>query len=156
MHLHMPRAKKITMAFIAAMAMIAGVVLLTGCPPKTENKKKSAAQKNFLNNIDSTSLINHLSYLSSGALQGRETATPGNKLARDYIVKTFDSLKIEKIGDSYLQPFPIGDSLQGVNVVGLIKGYQYENSYIVITAHYDHLGIRNGETYYGTDDNASG
>lgn len=145
------------MAIIAVMAMMAGVVLLTGCPPKTENKKKSTAKTNLLINIDSASLINHLAYLSSGIMQGRETATPGNKLARDYIVKIFDSLKIEKIGDSYLQPFPFGnDNLQGVNVIGVIKGSQYENSYIAITAHYDHLGIRNGKTYYGTDDNASG
>lgn len=157
MHLHMPRAKKRTMAIIAVIAMMAVVILLAGCPPKTEDNKKSAAKRNLLINIDSASLINHLAYLSSGIMQGRETTTPGNKLARDYIVKTFDSLKIEKIGGSYLQPFPIGnDSLQGVNVIGVIKGYQYENSYIAITAHYDHLGIRNGETYYGTDDNASG
>ena len=157
MHLHMPRAKKITMALIAAMAIIAGVVMLTGCPPKTENKKKDAAKKNILSNIDSASLINHLAYLSSSVMEGRETATPGNQLARDYIVKNFDSLKIEKIGDSYLQAFPIGsDTLKGVNVIGVIKGYQYENSYIAITAHYDHLGIRNGKTYYGADDNASG
>lgn len=157
MHLHMPRAKKITMALIAAMAVIAGVILLTGCPPTTENKKKKVAKTNILSNVDSASLINHLAYLSSGVMEGRETATPGNKLAREYIVKNFDSLKLEKTGDSYLQPFPIGnDTLQGVNVIGVIKGSQYENSYIAITAHYDHLGIRNGQTYYGTDDNASG
>lgn len=157
MHFHMPRAKKITMALIALLAIIAGVILLTGCPPTTENKKKKVAKTNVLNNIDSASLINHLAYLSSGVMEGRETATPGNKLAREYIVKTFDSLKLEKAGDSYLQPFPVGnDTLQGINVIGVIKGSQYENSYIAITAHYDHLGIRNGQTYYGTDDNASG
>lgn len=157
MHLHMPRAKKITMALIAVLAIIAGVILLTGCPPTTENKKQKVAKTNILNNIDSASLINHLAYLSSGVMEGRETATPGNRLAREYIVKVFDSLKLEKTGDSYLQPFPIGnDTLQGVNVIGVIKGSQFENSYIAITTHYDHLGIRNGQTYYGTDDNASG
>src|ERR1044072_5034021 len=157
MHIHMPRAKKITMAIIAILAIIAGVILLTGCPPATENKKNKAAKTHILNNIDSTSLINHLAYLSSGIMEGRETATPGNRLAREYIVKIFDSLKLEKAGDSYLQPFPMGnDTVQGVNVIGVIKGSQYENSYIAITAHYDHLGIRNGQTYYGTDDNASG
>ena len=157
MHLHMPRAKKITMAIIAVIAIIAGVILLTGCPPTTENTKKKVTKANILNNIDSASLINHLAYLSSGVMEGRETATPGNRLAREYIVKIFDSLKLEKPGDSYLQPFPMGnDTLQGVNVIGVIKGSQYENNYIAITAHYDHLGIRNGQTYYGTDDNASG
>jgi Zn-dependent M28 family amino/carboxypeptidase len=153
----MSRTKKITPAIIAVIAIIAGVVLLTGCPPATENNKKNAAKKNTLSNIDSVSLINHLAYLSSGVMEGRETSTPGNQLAREYIVKTFDSLKIEKIGDSYLQSFPMGnDTLKGVNIIGVIKGYQYENSYIALTAHYDHLGKRNGQTYFGADDNASG
>jgi Zn-dependent M28 family amino/carboxypeptidase len=153
----MSRAKKITLAAIAGMAIVAGVVLLTGCPPTTEKNKKNAGKNNVFSNIDSTSLINHLAYLSSGVMEGRETATPGNQLAREYIVKTFDSLKIEKIGDSYLQPFPFGNNnQQGINIIGLIKGYQYADSYITITAHYDHLGIRNGNIFYGTDDNASG
>jgi hypothetical protein len=153
----MSRAKKIVMMVIAAMAIVAGVVLLTGCPPTTENKKKNTAKINVIRNIDSTSLINHLAVLSSGLMEGRETATPGNQLAREYIVKVFDSLKIEKIGDSYLQPFPFGNNNQlGNNIIGVIKGYQYSDSYIAITAHYDHLGTRNGEIFYGSDDNASG
>jgi Zn-dependent M28 family amino/carboxypeptidase len=156
MYLYMSRAKKITLAVIAVMAIVAGVVLLTGCPPATE-KKKNATKANVLNNIDSAALIGHLAYLSSAAMEGRETATHGNQLAREYIVKIFDLLKIEKFGDSYLQPFPYGnDNQQGNNIIGLIKGYQHADSYITITAHYDHLGTRNGKIFYGADDNASG
>ncbi|WP_081159972.1 M28 family peptidase [Niastella populi] len=156
MYLYMSRAKKITLAAIAIMAIAAGLVLLTGCPPTTE-KKKNAAKTDVLNNIDSAALIKHLAYLSSAAMEGRETATPGNQLAREYIVKIFDSLKIEKIGDSWLQPFPFGnDNRQGTNIIGVIKGSQFADNYIAITAHYDHLGTRNGDIYYGADDNASG
>jgi Zn-dependent M28 family amino/carboxypeptidase len=90
-------------------------------------------------------------------MEGRETATRGNQLAREYIVHIFDSLQISKSGDSYVQPFPFGNNGQhGNNVIGIIKGKQFENSYIAITAHYDHLGVRNGNIYFGTDDNASG
>lgn len=157
MYLHLSRAKKSAMLIIAAVAIVAGVVLLTGCPPVTENKKRKTEKNNVARNIDSASLINHLAVLSSGLMEGRETATPGNQLAREYIVKVFDSLKIEKIGGSYLQPFPFGNNnQQGTNIIGVIKGYRYADSYIAITAHYDHLGTRNGEIFYGSDDNASG
>lgn len=142
---------------MAALVIVAATILLTGCPPNKENKKKNASTTNVLVNIDSTTLINHLAYLSSAAMEGRETATPGNQQAREYIVKILDSLKLSKVGDSYLQSFPFGvNNKEGVNIVGMIKGYQYENNYIAITAHYDHLGTRDGNIYYGADDNASG
>jgi hypothetical protein len=149
-------ANKITSPVIARLAIIAVTIVLTGCPPNKENTKNTGKNQ-VLTNIDSTALIDHLAYLSSGVMEGRETATPGNQLAREYIVKIFDSLKLDKTGDSWLQPFPFGNNnQQGNNIIGVIKGYQYENSYFAITAHYDHLGTRNGAIYYGTDDNASG
>lgn len=142
---------------MGALVIVAAAMLLTGCPPNKEAKKQRAGATNIPANIDSTTLINHLEYLSSAVMQGRETATPGNQLAREYIIKIFDSLKIDKAGDSRLQPFPFGvNNQQGANIIGVIKGYQHENSYVAITAHYDHLGTRNGDIYYGADDNASG
>src|SRR3954471_12710169 len=129
--------KKLTRAAMAVLTIVAATIVLTGCPPRNETKKNKAAKSNLLNNIDSTTLINHLAYLSSAAMAGREIATPGNQLAREHIVHTFDSLQIGKTGDSYLQPFPFGhENQQGTNVIGVIKGSQYENNYIAITAHY--------------------
>ncbi|THU41664.1 M28 family peptidase [Niastella caeni] len=149
-------AKKITRAAIAGLAFASVTIIITGCPPNKENKKNTGTT-NLLINIDSTTLIHHFAYLSSAALEGRETATPGNQLAREYIVKVFDSLRLAKAGDSFLQPFPYGtNNQQGTNIIGVIKGYQYEKNYLAITAHYDHLGKRNGDIYYGADDNASG
>jgi hypothetical protein len=44
------------------------------------------------------------------------------------------------------------------NVVGLVPGIDpvLKEEYIVVSAHLDHLGIREGEVYNGADDNASG
>lgn len=44
------------------------------------------------------------------------------------------------------------------NVVGLLPGTDsiLKDEYIVVTAHLDHVGIRNGEIFNGADDNASG
>lgn len=142
---------------MAVLVIVAAIIGLTGCPPHKVNKNQRAGATNLLVNIDSTTLINHLAYLSSDTMQGRETATPGNQLAREYIIKIFDSLQLNKAGDSWIQSFPFGtNNQQGVNIIGVIKGYQYENNYIAITAHYDHLGTRNGNIFYGADDNASG
>ncbi|HSJ08133.1 MAG TPA: M28 family peptidase, partial [Longimicrobiales bacterium] len=62
-------------------------------------------------------------------------------------------------GASFLQPFGFSRraaDMDGANVVGVVPGRERPGRYIVITAHYDHLGIRNGEIYNGADDNASG
>jgi aminopeptidase YwaD len=43
------------------------------------------------------------------------------------------------------------------NLIGYVKGYQHPDSFIVYTAHYDHLGAMGKDTYFpGANDNASG
>lgn len=48
--------------------------------------------------------------------------------------------------------------LQGKNVIGLIEGTddKLKNEYVFLTAHYDHIGEKNGNVYNGADDNGSG
>ncbi|HIZ87891.1 MAG TPA: M28 family peptidase, partial [Candidatus Coprenecus pullistercoris] len=61
-------------------------------------------------------------------------------------------------GGSFYQPF-IADSLSGTcgrNVVGIVRSAVPSDEYVLISAHYDHLGILNGNVYNGADDNASG
>jgi Zn-dependent M28 family amino/carboxypeptidase len=65
------------------------------------------------------------------------------------------------VGKSFERPFSFtprnsSGQRQGVNVVGLIRGRRDPSRYIVITAHYDHIGIRGGRIFNGADDNASG
>ena len=90
-------------------------------------------------------------YLSSDALEGRKVGSIGNSLAREYICSQLDSLKIEY----YIQYFAVD---LGNNIVAEIRAEKplYNSEYIVIGAHYDHLGIKNNKIYNGADDNASG
>lgn len=46
--------------------------------------------------------------------------------------------------------------MQSTNVLGLLEGTDLKEEYVVITAHYDHLGERNGVIWYGADDDGSG
>jgi Zn-dependent M28 family amino/carboxypeptidase len=67
-------------------------------------------------------------------------------------------------GDSFLQPIPgakddEGNSTTiGQNVGAILPGSDptLRDEYVIVSAHYDHLGVRNGLIYAGADDNASG
>lgn len=104
-------------------------------------------------------LLEHVKILSSDAFEGRKTGEKGNELARAYIIKQFESLGAFSCNENYEQPFTFkyrGTSYKGVNVLAEIKGTETPEKYIVISAHYDHLGIRKGVIYNGADDDASG
>jgi len=52
--------------------------------------------------------------------------------------------------------YEVFETLDGKNVVGFIEGGEKKEEWIILTAHYDHLGKHRGEIYNGADDNASG
>ena len=97
--------------------------------------------------------------LSADDMQGRAVGTPGSEKARTYILARFAEIGLQPIGDRFEQPFSFqkrdGSTVQGINLVARIKG-RSPGKAMVVSAHYDHLGVRNGETYNGADDNASG
>ena len=46
---------------------------------------------------------------------------------------------------------------QVYNIMGLLEGTDKKDEYVIVTAHYDHVGKRNDTTiYYGADDDGSG
>jgi Zn-dependent M28 family amino/carboxypeptidase len=111
--------------------------------------------------VDGAALLRDLETLASDKMEGRLVGTPGSARAREFIVKRFKEAGIQTIGSSYEQPFKFtgrGDQAErvGVNVVGVIRGGRAPDRYIALTAHYDHLGVRDGQVFNGADDNASG
>jgi Zn-dependent M28 family amino/carboxypeptidase len=111
--------------------------------------------------IDAKKLFRDLETLAADAMEGRQPGTPGGAKARAYIVQRFKEAGIEPLGKSYERPFTFrgrgdGSDRTGVNIVGVIRGRKNPDRYIAITAHYDHLGVRNGQVFNGADDNASG
>lgn len=110
--------------------------------------------------FDEKALVDNLKYLSSDALKGRKPETKESAEARSFIKAQFKKLKLQSFGKDYELPFETslksGQTLKGTNVVGWIKAAGKSDKYIVISAHYDHVGIREEKIYNGTDDNASG
>ncbi|MDT8368322.1 MAG: M28 family peptidase [Longimicrobiales bacterium] len=108
--------------------------------------------------IDGVRLMHDLEVISADSLEGRAVGTEGNAAARGWIVSRLAGLEVEV--DS--QDFVVGragggDDLRGVNLVARLPGADpSRGAPFVISAHYDHLGVRDGEIYNGADDNASG
>ena len=94
-------------------------------------------------------------HLASPELEGRAPGTPGGLLARAYVEAAFTELGLTPAGENgYQQPIP---EINGANLLGVIPGTgPHADRYIVLNAHYDHLGINFGNVYPGADDNASG
>jgi hypothetical protein len=114
--------------------------------------------------VDSTQLLNDLKWMSSDNLQGRRVMTAGNEAAQAYIAAVYEryALKKFKWADSTVSYKQLWSNkrgtreLKGANIVGYIEGSEKPQTYMVISAHFDHLGTLNGDSYNGADDNASG
>lgn len=106
-----------------------------------------------------TELLNRLEELSSDTYEGRGIGERGNTLARTYISEEFKKLNVFPLQKTYDQGFSfwsIDKEYQGTNVIGGVRGTDFPEKYIVISAHFDHLGTKDGKIYNGADDNASG
>lgn len=142
-------------------------------------------ERKGLESIGRESAESHIDFLSSDWLEGREAGTRGGKIAMEYIVSYLRTTGIQPLyGDSYLQPFEamrkerqrkgryqvhpdslallgkeVHQTLSLNNILGKIEG-RNPDEYVIIGAHYDHLGIdpmlEGDRIYNGADDNASG
>ena len=97
--------------------------------------------------------------LSSDVFAGRGTGN--NQLAQELIIAYFKSIGLKHFDEEYASQFTFIDEKTkseriGTNIIGYVAGKKQPNKYIVVGAHYDHLGIINDTIYNGADDNASG
>ncbi|HXX92519.1 MAG TPA: M28 family peptidase, partial [Planctomycetota bacterium] len=95
-------------------------------------------------------LEEHVRFLASPELKGREAGSDGEKKAAEYI-----EAQLRKMGiPVQVQEFDAHAGIRVRNVIGVIRGSSEEA--VVLGAHYDHLGEIKGEIHPGADDNASG
>jgi hypothetical protein len=121
--------------------------------------------------ISDRDILEHIKYLSSDELEGRYPGSKGSDLAIDYIATDYKRSRLSSLGsDDYLQFFDFtnqqGKKIKIPNVVGMIPGTTLKDEYIVIGAHFDHLGyggahsgsleMNSSAIHNGADDNASG
>lgn len=140
--------------FVAGAALI-----VSGCAavPTTAPSAPSAVAP------VSSQLLEDVRILSADDMQGRDAGSEGSERARAYIVSRLEALGVQPAPFGRLQRFEAPGrtregvkTFSGVNIVGLIPGTRVADRYIVVTAHYDHVGVNDGQIFHGADDNASG
>ena len=116
--------------------------------------------------IDSLLVKKHLYTLASDQMQGRKAGTPGIEKAASYIETEFKKIGLTFYDtlNSYRQTFTIkskeeNKDITTSNIIGVLVGKSKKEEYVIISAHYDHLGINgaSGDSIFnGANDNASG
>lgn len=107
--------------------------------------------------VDGTALLDDMRRLAADDMEGRATGTAGAARARALLVDRFRSAGLEPLGDTFERPFPLDNgTARGINLVGRITGTRDADRFIVVSAHYDHVGVRAGRVFNGANDNASG
>lgn len=142
-------------------AAIAICLFLPVCAAAVET---SAAFSAALESITSGELRMHVDYLADDQREGREAGTRGSRETGDYLRRELEAMGLRGagVGGGYDQPFAPNFR----NVLAVLEGSDpnLKHQYILLGAHYDHVGFgstRNskgpvGEIHNGADDNASG
>lgn len=113
---------------------------------------------------DSIRALEALERLASDDFEGRKAGEPGNLKAQDWIEGRLDALGVSPLySGGYRVPFTAKafsasrDDVSGTNLLATLPGKSgADGPVIVLSAHFDHLGEKDGEIYNGADDNASG
>ena len=115
-----------------------------------------------LEQVSAESMKGHLSFLASDALEGRATPSRGLDIAAEYIAAQFRRAGLEPAGDDgYFQTAkwadvaatsrrasrrltPESGEMKVRNVAGLLRGSdpKLKDTYVIVSAHYDHIGVR--------------
>ncbi len=122
--------------------------------------------------VDTARLMADVQTLADLSLEGRRTGSPGNHRAQALILGRFQQLGLRAVGNSFEQKFSfVHQSLKGLllpgrpfkeefpdatNLMAVLPGAEAASPFLLLSAHYDHLGVRDGQIYPGADDNASG
>ncbi|WP_162126084.1 M28 family peptidase [Flavobacterium phycosphaerae] len=148
---------------IIALFLVTG--LFTNCSSqKSVTKNKSVT--NYIDAISIESLRTNLTKIASDEMEGRQTGSEGQKKAGRYIIDFYKShgIAFPKGASDYYQHIPAAylnakyneDLPDSENIWAFIEGSEKPDEIVVISAHYDHVGIKKGEIYNGADDDGSG
>ncbi len=114
-----------------------------------------------LTQIDTATVRKHLYMLASDDMEGRKSGTRGIEKAASYIENEFKKIGLTTYDT--LTTFRQHFDFRGINmfnVIGVLEGRSKKDEYVIISAHYDHLGTKkSGEgdiIFNGANDNASG
>jgi hypothetical protein len=136
--------------------------ITTNSNPKPSNSDI----KPYINYISTTDLEKNLYVIASDENEGRDTGSEGQKRAGKYLIEQYEEngISYPPKADGWYQKVPSEFMARGFapklpdseNIWAYIEGSEKPDEVLVISAHYDHVGMKNQEVYNGADDDGSG
>jgi len=115
----------------------------------------------YISTISISDLKTHLEIVASDEMEGRDTGTEGQKKSGVYLINTYKNNGIsfpkgatdfyQKVPSAFMNCLPDSE-----NIWAFIEGTEKPEEIVVVSAHYDHIGIIDREIYNGADDDGSG
>ncbi len=147
-------------AVLATVALNACVKSARLANADTETPRSSVSEPSAADRVDAERLMGRLSALAHDSMEGRGAGTPGGERGRRYIESQLRELNVAPAYATYQSPVRVrarpGADTLGANVAARIQGTKGGGPVMVLSAHHDHLGVRNDSIYNGADDDASG
>ena len=134
----------------SAIVIIALLVLLF---PMRLNAQLAERYEKMVSEGEQRAIIEHL---CDSIMEGRGSGTPGGRAAGKYISDYFKRLELKPFYYKTDQVFWQKGGINVHNIMGVVPALQPSDEYVVVCAHYDHLGKIKGRVFPGADDNASG
>lgn len=161
--------KNLRMKILATLSIVLIIISCDSSKKTTTNTTQSVSTNSttVLENEKTKEIVSTeevktiVSFLASDDLNGRKTGTDGIEEAANYVEKQFKTFGVKPYFESYRDTFKVEDMV-AFNVVGLVEGNdsKLKNEYIVIGAHYDHIGtskeVQGDKIANGANDNAAG
>ena len=146
--------------------LLLSALMIVSCSGAQQSEKgtKNSPEK-YLKTITAAELKTHLYIVADDNMDGRQTGEPGQKRAGQYLIDQYKAMGVSypPAATSFYQAVPAsfmnarrGKLKDSENIWAFVEGSEFPEEIIVISAHYDHIGIENGEIYNGADDDGSG
>ena len=142
------------------------IALGTSCKNGALVATKNVDPTEYMKTISADDLKKHLYIIAADSMEGRETGSAGQKKAGKYLISQYQQNQVSfpKGASDFYQAVPASfffffrnnNLADSENIWAFIEGSEKPEEVIVISAHYDHVGIENGEVYNGADDDGSG
>ena len=142
------------------------IALGTSCKNGALVATKNVDPTEYMKTISADDLKKHLYTIAADSMEGRETGSAGQKKAGKYLISQYQQNQVSfpKGASDYYQAVPASflnkkrnnNLADSENIWAYIEGSEKPEEVIVISAHYDHVGVENGEVYNGADDDGSG
>ena len=150
------QTKTVKKSFVRAIIVVAATVMCAfGASAQNTMVRKHQSARRLVTN---TILSERIEHLCDSICEGRGSGQRGGGIAALWLQREFENIGLMKMSGGYAHAVKLNDGKYGRNIIGMLPGSKAttRDRYVIVGAHYDHLGTLEGKMYPGADANASG